>query len=79
MTRVSHQIVYPEGESQEIGHSLRAGQIVDLNGVPLGLPLPTTRMIAYRVYRKSTRTTRGEEIVSYHLELLTRDDLEDLV
>ena len=53
--------------------------IVDINGIPLPLPLPTVKMIVYRVYRISTRKTRNEEILEYHLDLLTRNDMLELV
>ncbi len=70
-------IVYPDGDSQEIEHELRVNQLVDLNGNPLPLPLPTARMIVYRVWKVSTETTgRHEENVCYHLELVTRPELE---
>lgn len=65
-----HEIVYPDGDRQTVGHSLRVNQIVDLNGNPLRLPLPDSKIIAYRVYRKSTRETRNEVITEYHLELV---------
>ena len=66
----SRRIVYPEGDTLEIEHDLGLNQLVDLNGAPLRLPLPTARMIAYRVFRKSTQTERHEEMVSYYLELV---------
>jgi hypothetical protein len=69
-------IVYPEGDSREIEHDLRVNQLVDLNGNPLPLPLPTSRMIVYRVWKVSTQSERHEEGVSYHLELVTRPELE---
>jgi len=70
-------IVYPEGDSREIEHDLRVNQLVDLNGNPLPLPLPSARMIVYRVWKVSTQTTRRhEENVFYHLELVTRPELE---
>jgi len=72
----SCRIVYPEGDELEIGHDLGINQLVDLNGSPLRLPLPTSRMIAYRVYRKSTQIVRREEIVSYYLELVSARELE---
>jgi hypothetical protein len=78
MTRTSYQLVYPDGDIQEIENRLVINQIVDLNGVPLSPPLRTARMIAYRVFRISTNTRTGEEIVSYYLDLLTRDELEEL-
>jgi hypothetical protein len=69
-------IVYPEGDSREIEHDLRVNQLVDLNGNPLPLPLPSARMIVYRVWKVSTQAERHEESVSYHLELVTRPELE---
>ena len=78
MTLTTRLIVYPDGEVQEIDHPLRVNQAVDLNGVPLSQPLPTTKMIAYRVFRMSTETKTGEEIIRYYLELLSRMDLSNL-
>ncbi len=74
----SFVIVYPEGDSLEIEHRLQVNQLVDLNGNPLSPPLPTARMIAYRVWKISTRSERGSEETSYHLELVTRPELEGL-
>jgi len=68
-------VVYPDGDTSEIEHDLSVNQLVDLNGAPLRLPLPTSRMIAYRVFRKSTRIVRKEEIVSYSLELVSEAEL----
>ena len=69
-------IVYPEGDSREIEHDLRVNQLVDLNGSPLRLPLPSARMIVYRVWKVSTQAERHEESIFYHLELVTRPELE---
>ena len=69
-------IVYPEGDSREIEHALRVNQLVDLNGNPLALPLPSAKMIVYRVWKVSTRAERHTEQISYHLELVTRPELE---
>jgi hypothetical protein len=69
-------IVYPEGDSREIGHELRVNQLVDLNGMPLPLPLPSPRMIVYRVWKISTQAGRNTEDVLCHLELVTRPELE---
>ena len=71
-------IIYPEGDSREIEHELRVNQLVDLNGNPLALPLPSTRMIVYRVWKISTRAERHTEQISYHLELVTRPELESV-
>jgi hypothetical protein len=69
-------IVYPEGDSREIEHDLAVNQLVDLNGYPLPLPLPSPKMIVYRVWKVSTRADRNTEDVYYHLELVTRPELE---
>lgn len=69
-------IVYPEGDTREIEHGLRVNQLVDLNGNPLALPLPSSRMIVYRVWKVSTRAERHTEELLYHLELVTRPELE---
>jgi len=74
----SHYIVYPEGDTQEISHRLRINQITDINGVPLSLPLPTPKMIAYRVYKIQTQDLRGEERTYFFLELLRINELEEL-
>jgi hypothetical protein len=69
-------IVYPEGDTREIEHELRVSQLVDLNGNPLPLPLPNGRMIVYRVWKVSTQAERHTEELFYHLELVTRPELE---
>jgi hypothetical protein len=68
-------IVYPEGDYREIEHELRVNQLVDLNGNPLPLPLPTSRMIVYRVWKCATEAGRHTEDIYYHLELVTRPEL----
>lgn len=72
-------IVYPEGDIQEISHTLRINQIVDINGYSLPLPLPTDRMIAYEVYKITKEEDRRESSTYYHLALLTRDELAQYV
>ena len=64
---------------QEIDWSLRFGQLVDVSGKPLDLPLPTARMLAYRVRRVSTEEARNENITSYFLEQLFPEDLSEHV
>ena len=76
----SNVIVFPEGDIQEIQHTLQINQIVDLNGVPLHFPLPTPRMIAYRVYKIKTNViNKGEEIREHYLELIPSYELEEYV
>jgi hypothetical protein len=79
MHLTTRQIIYPEGDSQEIEHTLSINQLVDINGLPLAPPLPTTRMIVYRVFRIATESLKGEDIIRYHLEQLWLDEMEELV
>ena len=79
MHLTTRRIMYPEGDSREIEHTLSINQVVDINGFPLNLPLPTAKMIVYRVFRIATESLKGEDIVRYHLEQLWRDELEELV
>lgn len=75
MTLFEFHLVFPEGETQEIQHQLRVNQIVDVNGIPLLLPLPTNRMIAYHVARKRTAEDRGLVVTWYFLEQLNALEL----
>lgn len=72
-------IVYPEGEEQEIGSLLRIDQLVGLNGVPLAPPLPTHRMIAYRVAAIRRSEGKGETVVRHYLEIVPAEELLELV
>lgn len=78
MTLTYRFLVYPDGDTQEAATPLSIGRLVDLNGYPVGLPLPTSRMIVYRVYKIRTSEERGEEVTYYHLELVTGDELISL-
>lgn len=79
MTIETKLLVYPEGDTQEIEHNLRFNQVVDINGRPLRLPLPTVKMIAYRVSKISASEERGERTIFYHLDLLRRNDMLEIV
>ncbi len=68
-------IVYPDDDVQEIEHALTVNQLVDLNGFPLRLPLKTHKIIAYRVFKKTTDERTGEESIYYHLELVPVNEL----
>ena len=79
MITSTRKILYPEGDSREISHRLKINQLVDLNGIPLELPLQTARIIAYRVCKITIQSTRNENITNYHLELMNRIDLGNYV
>ncbi len=79
MTLYSKRLIYPKGDIQELEHRLTINQIVDLNGLPLNLPLSTDRMIVYRVYKITTDTSIGEEVTNYHLDLVKRNELREII
>ena len=68
-------IVFPEGDSQEINGRLRVNQVVDVNGSPIPLPLPTNKMIAFRVARIQTQENKGSSVTYHYLELLNAMEL----
>ena len=74
-----YKIIFPDGEDQEIPHRLRINQMGDINGSPVPLPLKSSRMIVYRVYKISSISTRNDDIINYHLELVWADELEGYV
>lgn len=75
MTLYEFHLVFPEGETQEIDHQLSPGEIVDINGNALPLPLSTNRMLAYHVSRKRTAEDRGMVVTWYFLEQLSATEL----
>ena len=68
-------IVFPEGDSQEINSRLSLNQLVDVNGNPLNTPLPTNRMIAFRVCKISTDDYKGGRATYHYLEQLSAREL----
>ena len=68
-------IVFPEGDTQEVPGRLRMNQLVDVNGKPLHLPLPTNKMIAFRVAKIQTKEQKGSSETYHFLELLSAMDL----
>jgi hypothetical protein len=72
-------IVYPEGDTQEVQGRLRLNEVVDVNGNPLPLPLPTNKMIAFKVARVSSRDYKGGTETYHYLELVSADELLEYV
>ncbi|MBN1685797.1 MAG: hypothetical protein JW852_04035 [Spirochaetales bacterium] len=79
MTLYSYILVYPEGDTQEAAAELKINQLVDLNGIPLKLPLPTVKMVVYRVSKITKYETRAEVVTRYHLELVRREEMLEYV
>ena len=72
-------IVFPEGDSQEIQGRLRLNELVDVNGNPLALPLPTNRMVVFRVARISVNEYKGGNETYHYLEQLSAGELMEYV
>ncbi|MDR0641951.1 MAG: hypothetical protein LBG07_05765 [Treponema sp.] len=68
-------VVFPEGDMQEIPSRLSLNSIVDINGHRLNLPLPTNRMIAFRVAKIRVSENRGGNETFHYLELLSAEEL----
>jgi len=72
-------IVFPEGDIQEINRRLPFNALVDMNGNVLYPPLPTNRMIVFRVNRIKTDENKGGNETYHFLELLSADELIEYV
>ena len=68
-------IVFPEGDVQEIGGRLPFNSLVDMNGNVLSLPLPTNKMIVFKVAGIKTEEKKGANETYHFLELLSTEEL----
>lgn len=68
-------VIFPEGDIQEIPGRLPINSVVDINGRPLPLPLPTNRMVAFRVHKIQTDEDKGKNDTYHFLELLSAEEL----
>ena len=79
MYMTEYFIVYPEGDTQEIRGRLALNQLVDVNGNPLDLPLPTNRMVAFRVIKVRTNDYKGGSETYHFLEQVSARELLEYV
>jgi len=68
-------IVFPEGDVQEIQGRLPFNALVDMNGNVLYPPLPTNKMIAFKVDGIKTEEKKGSSETYHFLELLSAEEL----
>jgi hypothetical protein len=68
-------IVFPEGDVQEISMRLPFNALVDMNGNVLSLPLPTNKMIVFRVSRIEKNEKKGSDETFHYLELMSAEEL----
>lgn len=75
MTLYEFYVSFPDGDTREIDTPLSMADLFDVNAVPLTLPLPSNRMLAYRIASRRTTEERGIVTTFYSLEQLSSDDL----
>ncbi|MCL2441023.1 MAG: hypothetical protein FWD14_04735 [Treponema sp.] len=68
-------LVFPEGDVQEIQGRLPFNALVDMNGNVLRLPLPTNKMIVFRVAGIKTEERKGVSETFHFLDLLSAEEL----
>jgi len=68
-------IVFPEGDIQEIQGRLPFNSLVDMNGNVLSLPLPTNKMIVFKVAAIKTEERTGVSETYHFLDLLSAEEL----
>jgi len=72
-------IVFPEGDVQEIQGRLPFNCLVDMNGNVLQPPLPTNKMIVFRVNGIKTDEKKGSSETFHFLEILSADELLEYI
>jgi len=72
-------IVFPEGDIQEINARLPFNALVDMNGNVLTTPLPTNKMIVFKVKRIKTDEKKGGNETFHFLELLSAQELLEYI
>jgi hypothetical protein len=79
MFMTDYFIVFPDGDTQEIRGRLPLNQMVDVNGNPVRLPLPTNRMVVFRVGKVTTNDYKGGSEIFHFLEQLSASELSEYV
>ena len=74
-----YYIVFPEGDVQEVPGRLPFNTLVDMNGNVLGLPLPTNKMIVFKVAAIKTEEKTGQSDTFHFLDLLSAEELKEYI
>jgi len=72
-------LVFPEGDVQEINGRLPFNVLVDMNGNVLDLPLPTNKMIVFKVAGIKTEERTGVSETYHFLDLMSAEELLEYV
>jgi len=68
-------LVFPEGDVQETRGRLPFNALVDMNGNVLSLPLPTNKMIVFKVAGIKTEERTGVSETYHFLDLMSAEEL----
>ena len=68
-------IVFPEGDVQEVQGRLPFNSLVDINGNVIYPPLPTNKMIVFKVSGIKTEEKTGMSETFHFLNLLSAEEL----
>lgn len=71
MTIYEQYLVFPDGDTQEIEHSLTIDTIVDVNGIPLSAHSIQATNLMYRVYKIQKQEKTGSCTTFYYVEQLS--------
>ncbi|HPO49979.1 MAG TPA: hypothetical protein PLO89_06595 [Spirochaetota bacterium] len=77
MEYFNYFLIFPEGDNQEISHSLRYGDIIDINGNVYSPSSLDPRKIAYEVTGIQKKTHFKETTIYYRVEKLNRNEVAD--
>ena len=79
MFMTDYFIVFPEGDTQEIRGRLVLNALVDVNGSPVNLPLPTNKMVVFKVVKIKSNEYKGGVETFHYLEQLSAQELLEYV
>lgn len=71
MTIYEQYLVFPDGDTQAIEHTLSIDAIVDVNGIPLSTNSIEYTNLMYRVYKIQKQEKTGACTTFYYLEQLS--------
>ena len=77
MEYFNYFLLFPEGDSQEIYHPLKFGDIIDINGNVCSRSDLNPRKIAYEVTGVQKKTHFKETVIYYKVEKLNSNEVSD--
>ena len=72
-------IIFPEGDVQEVQGRLPFNSLVDMNGNVLNPPLPTNKMLVFKVSGIKSKQETGVNETYHFLKMLSAQELLEYV